>query len=142
MEFVELTIQQFIPRAKTLKEDASHPSALLYSISKEENSLIARYFGSSGIHTWKPSLIAFPGFQCFPSRIHTVRHSFKTTAMLIDTMQSLGELSFSKSKKDLAIEVSLIFPLYLFIVWFSENCNFFNLYSGLNKKSFCSWHTH
>ncbi|XP_074571396.1 DEAD-box ATP-dependent RNA helicase FANCM [Curcuma longa] len=107
VEFVELTIQQFIPRAKTLKEDASHPSALLYSISKEENSLIARYFGSSGIHTWKPSLIAFPGFQCFPSRIHTVRHSFKTTAMLIDTMQSLGELSFSKSKKDLAIEDSI-----------------------------------
>ncbi|XP_042421902.1 DEAD-box ATP-dependent RNA helicase FANCM-like [Zingiber officinale] len=107
VEFVELTIQQFIPRGKTFKEDASNSSPLLDSISKEENSLIARYFGSSGINTWKPSLIAFPGFQCFPSRIHTVRHSFKTTAMLIDTMQNLGELSFTKSKKDLVIEDSI-----------------------------------
>lgn len=57
--------------------------------------------------------------------------------MLIDTMQNLGELSFTKSKKDLVIEVSLLFPLCLFIEWFSENCkkNFIYIQDSIKNHS-------
>lgn len=105
MQFVELSIEQFIPRGKKIKEESGHQSPFLNKISKEEHDLISRYFDPSKTDTWRPSLIAFPGFQTFPSAVHIVRHSFKTTMMLIDAMQRLEGSSFSRAKKDLMVEV-------------------------------------
>ncbi|URD88706.1 HELICc [Musa troglodytarum] len=106
VQFVELSIEQFIPRGKKIKEESGHQSPFLNKISKEEHDLISRYFNPSKKDTWRPSLIAFPSFQTFPSAVHIVRHSFKTTMMLIDAMQRLEGLSFSKAKKDLMVEVA------------------------------------
>ncbi|XP_064995810.1 DEAD-box ATP-dependent RNA helicase FANCM-like isoform X2 [Musa acuminata AAA Group] len=106
VQFVELSIEQFIPRGKKIKEESGHQSPFLNKISKEEHDLISRYFDPSKTDTWRPSLIAFPGFQTFPSAVHIVRHSFKTTMMLIDAMQRLEGLSFSRAKKDLMVEVA------------------------------------
>ncbi|RWW53905.1 hypothetical protein BHE74_00039563, partial [Ensete ventricosum] len=105
VQFVELSIEQFIPRGKKIKEESGHRSPFLNKISKEEHDLISRYFGPSKKGTWRPSLIAFPSFQTFPSAVHIVRHSFKTTMMLIDAMQRLEGLSFSRAKKDLMVEI-------------------------------------
>ncbi|WOK97359.1 hypothetical protein Cni_G06067 [Canna indica] len=112
VQFVELSIEQFMPRGKKMKEDAPHHSPFLNNISKDENDLIARYFGTSKKDIWAPSLIAFPSFQTFPSRVHSVRHSFKSTMMLIDTMQCLEGLTFSKAKKDLAIKEATSSPSF------------------------------
>lgn len=87
--------------------DATHQSPYLRQVSDRENDLLARYFLPSKEDTWRPSLVAFPNFQAFPSRVHKVRHSFRTTEMLIDIMQHLQGISFSKAKKACLVEVRL-----------------------------------
>lgn len=69
-----------------------------------ETSLLAKYFHRTDENTWKPSLIAFPHFQTFPSRVHKVMHGCRT-GMLIDTMQHLQGLSFSADNKTTDVEV-------------------------------------
>lgn len=67
-------------------------------LTDAEANLIAKYFSPLGDIAWKPSLIAFPHFQTFPSRVHKVLHSCKTT-LLIDAMQNLQGLYDSKGKE-------------------------------------------
>jgi Fanconi anemia group M protein len=67
----------------------------------EDDQLIARYFSACKEDIWKPSLVAFPSFQVSPCDIYKVPHSFRTTDMLIDAMQRLQDLSFSRTKVDL-----------------------------------------
>ncbi|KAL4583369.1 hypothetical protein LXL04_007940 [Taraxacum kok-saghyz] len=43
--------------------------------SPRMTDLLAKYFQSSSENDWRPSLIAFPHFQAFPSRVHKVAHS-------------------------------------------------------------------
>ncbi|KAJ0976925.1 hypothetical protein J5N97_012399 [Dioscorea zingiberensis] len=99
VQFVELSIEQFIPRGRKLKDNASCQSPVTMKISDRENDLLNKYFLSSKKEMWRPSLIAFPQFQAFPSGIHKVPHSFKTTTMLIDAMQRLHGQSVSKAKQ-------------------------------------------
>ena len=69
-----------------------------------ETDLVAKYFHPTKECTWRPSLIAFPHFQAFPSRVHKIMHSFRTE-MLIDAMQVLQGLSFTRVNEALIVEV-------------------------------------
>ncbi|XP_043712044.1 DEAD-box ATP-dependent RNA helicase FANCM isoform X2 [Telopea speciosissima] len=98
VQFVELSIEQYVPRGRNVKDDPEHTSSFIDKISDAEAELIAKYFNASTMGTWRSSLIAFPNFQAFPSPMNKVMHSFRT-GMLIDAMQHLRGLSFSKDIK-------------------------------------------
>ncbi|RWR86870.1 ATP-dependent DNA helicase mph1 isoform X1 [Cinnamomum micranthum f. kanehirae] len=87
VNFVELCIEQFIPRGKKVKDLSIHEPSFRSKMSDAEADIITKYFHASREDTWRPSLISFPHFQTFPSRVHKVMHSSRTTGMLIDTMQ-------------------------------------------------------
>ncbi|WCJ44258.1 ATP-dependent DNA helicase MPH1, partial [Euphorbia peplus] len=96
IQLVELSIEQYIPRGKKVKDDkAMETPAFIPELNAGEAGLIAKYFGLPGGKSWRPSLIAFPHCQAFPSRVHKVMHSSRTD-MLIDAMQYLQNLSFSR----------------------------------------------
>ncbi|XP_059630912.1 DEAD-box ATP-dependent RNA helicase FANCM [Cornus florida] len=104
VQFHEMSIEQFIPRGKKGKED--HPvqtPEFKAKLTDSETQLIAKYFHPTIGNTWRPSLIAFPHFQAFPSRVHNVMHSFRT-GMLIDIMQRLEGFSFSSDSKASFVE--------------------------------------
>ncbi|KAL5559340.1 hypothetical protein UlMin_035551, partial [Ulmus minor] len=112
VKFVELLIEKFIPRGKKVKEDdAMQTPILLDKLSVAESSLIDKYFHQSG-DPWKPSLIAFPHFQTFPSRIQKVMHSFKT-GLLIDTMQHLQGDSYARDSKTSFLEDEVCIEKFL-----------------------------
>ncbi|KAF9608476.1 hypothetical protein IFM89_009842 [Coptis chinensis] len=108
---IQQAVLQFVPRGKKVKDDSFDDQAFKNKLSDAETELIAKYFSSSGEYTWKPSLIAFPHFQAFPSRVHNVMHSFKTR-MLIGTMQHLQALSFSMDDKVPPCEVQGMISSY------------------------------
>ncbi|KAJ7949704.1 DEAD/DEAH box RNA helicase family protein [Quillaja saponaria] len=95
VQFVEMSIEQFIPRGKKPKEAyASQTPVFKDKLSNAEVNLLETYFHPPSENTWRPSLIAFPHFQTIPSRVNKVMHSYRTS-MLIDTMQYLQGLSFA-----------------------------------------------
>lgn len=105
VQFVELSIEQFVPRGRKGKDD--HPIQAPISTDKltnVETEVLAKYFGTTGKITWRPSLIAFPPFQAFPTGVHKIPHSFRTE-ILIDMMQHLQGLSFSGNSKTFFVEV-------------------------------------
>ncbi|KAI3862231.1 hypothetical protein MKX03_024610, partial [Papaver bracteatum] len=112
VQFVQLAIEQYVPRGKKVKDNSIDGSISL-KMSDTEIELISKYFHTPREGTWKPSLIAFPHFQVFPSRVQNVMHSFRT-GLLIDTMQQLqgpsetilveGETSSFQSLEAEAIE--------------------------------------
>ncbi|XP_077241417.1 DEAD/DEAH box RNA helicase family protein isoform X2 [Tasmannia lanceolata] len=104
VQFVELSIEKFVPRGRKVKDDHMHIPICGNKMSDAETDIIAKYFHPSREVTWRPSLIAFPHFQAFPSGVHKVRHSFRTTGMLIDTIQCLQGLS-SNANKTLMVKV-------------------------------------
>lgn len=83
---------------------AIQTSAFKDKLTVAETSLLAQYFRHTNENTWTPSLIAFPHFQTFPSRVHKVMHGCRT-GMLIDMMQHLQGLSFPADNKTTAVEV-------------------------------------
>ncbi|CAN6472368.1 unnamed protein product [Victoria cruziana] len=91
VHFVELSIEKFIPRGRKVKEDLVKRVPCL-NLSASEIELLRKYFHSGKEDKWRPSLIAFPHFQVFPSRVQHVRHSYRTMQMLIDSMQLLQEV--------------------------------------------------
>ncbi|PQQ04313.1 Fanconi anemia group M protein isoform X2 [Prunus yedoensis var. nudiflora] len=95
VQFVEFSIEQFVHRGKKVIDDNSIQTPVIADkLTVAETTLIAKYFDPHEI-TWKPSLIAFPHFQTYPSRVYKVMHSHRTT-MLIDMMQCLQGLTFSR----------------------------------------------
>ncbi|KAJ3671654.1 hypothetical protein LUZ60_007733 [Juncus effusus] len=102
-QLVELSIEEYIPQGgkKENKSNKNSPSPFLNKISNQERDLIAKYFKSS---EWKPSLIAFPSCQAFPSSVYKVHHSFRSTNMLIDAMQFLQGNSVCKSEPFVKVE--------------------------------------
>ncbi|XP_044980617.1 DEAD-box ATP-dependent RNA helicase FANCM isoform X2 [Hordeum vulgare subsp. vulgare] len=98
VKYVKLSIEKYVHCSKKRKVDASGTPHILNKLSEEDGLLIAQYFSSSKEDTWKPSLVAFPSFQVSPCDIYRVPHSYRTTDMLIDTMQQLQDVSFSKTK--------------------------------------------
>ncbi|KAK4794259.1 hypothetical protein SAY86_012253 [Trapa natans] len=99
VQFVELSIEKFVPRGKRVKEDQfTEPQRYREILTTEEANLISKYFKNTE-NRWKPSLIAFPHFQTFPSSVHKVTHSSRT-GMLIDSMQLLQGHIFSSTKDE------------------------------------------
>ncbi|XP_042481041.1 DEAD-box ATP-dependent RNA helicase FANCM isoform X2 [Macadamia integrifolia] len=98
VQFVEFSIEQYVPRGRNVKDDPEHSSSFIHKISDAEAELIAKHFDASTEGTWRPSLIAFPNFQAFPSPMNRIMHSSRT-GMLIDAMQHLRGLSLSKDIK-------------------------------------------
>ncbi|CAL0329459.1 unnamed protein product [Lupinus luteus] len=95
VQYVELSIEKFIPREKNVKDKPLQISASEDKLTVSEVDLLETYFQPTGENTCRLSLIAFPHFQTFPSRVHKVKHSCGTM-MLIDTMQQLqGLVSFT-----------------------------------------------
>ncbi|KAI3780438.1 hypothetical protein L2E82_10419 [Cichorium intybus] len=97
---VKLLIEKYIPRGKKVKnvEDIQTPKYKL-KLTNLESDLLAKYFQPLSENNWRPSLIAFPHFQAFPSSVHKVSHSLRT-GMLIDTMQNLQGLSFNDQDEE------------------------------------------
>ncbi|XP_045830757.1 DEAD-box ATP-dependent RNA helicase FANCM isoform X1 [Trifolium pratense] len=91
VQYVELSIEKFIPRQKNVIEDHLQISASKDKLTLDEIGLLENYFPSTGENKCRLSLIAFPHFQTFPSRVHKVKHSYGSL-MLIDTMQRLQGL--------------------------------------------------
>ncbi|XP_038996507.1 DEAD-box ATP-dependent RNA helicase FANCM-like isoform X5 [Hibiscus syriacus] len=104
VQFVELSIDQFVPRGKKLKDDhAIETPHFREKLTAEETDLIAKYFHPTSESTWRPSLIAFPSFQAFPSKVCKVVHSYRTE-MLIDSMQHLQGLTFPGGNENFFVE--------------------------------------
>ncbi|KAG9148685.1 hypothetical protein Leryth_013378 [Lithospermum erythrorhizon] len=98
VQLVELSIKQFIHRGKKVQADQlMHSPAPLTNLTNAETEQIAKYFSCMEENLWRPSLIAFPLFQSYPSRVHNVLHSSRT-GMLIDAMQHLQESSLFRGK--------------------------------------------
>ncbi|CAL5333513.1 unnamed protein product [Camellia sinensis] len=124
VQLIELSIEQFIPRGRKVKDD--HPiqtPVFKTKLTDAETDLVAKYFHPTKGSTWRPSLIAFPHFQAIPSRVHRVMHSFRT-GMLIDAMQRLQGLSFSRDSKSFFQEDEALSSLDLGVenVEQHENC--------------------
>ncbi|KAF8026680.1 hypothetical protein BT93_F3222 [Corymbia citriodora subsp. variegata] len=103
VQFVELSIEKFVPRGKKVKDDDVVEMPMWKkNLTVTESDIIAKYFNNSG-NKWRPSLIAFPHSQTFPCRVHIVMHSCRT-GMMIDAMQHLQGVLFSKDKDGLSVE--------------------------------------
>lgn len=88
-----------------MKDDhAIQTSVFEDKLTDAETGLITKYFHPTD--PWRPSLIAFPHFQTFPSRVHKVMHAYRT-GMLIDMMQRLQGFSFPRDIKTTVVEVLL-----------------------------------
>lgn len=95
IKLVKFSIEEFVPRGKKVKEDdANQTPRYKPQLIDIETNLLEKYFDPAREDNWGPSLIAFPHFQAFPSRVHEIAHSSRTT-MLIGTMQYLQGLSFN-----------------------------------------------
>ncbi|KAL6492806.1 hypothetical protein OROGR_032565 [Orobanche gracilis] len=105
VQFLEMSIEEFVPRGKKIRDYNNPVTMLAYEnkLTDAESDVLAKYFGSSGEISWRPSLITFPHFQAFPSPVDKVVHSSRT-GMLIDTMQYLQGFTFSKDSKTLSTE--------------------------------------
>ncbi|XP_047306478.1 DEAD-box ATP-dependent RNA helicase FANCM [Impatiens glandulifera] len=107
VQYVEISIEQFIPRGgiKVKDDDASEIPNIQCKLTDSEADLVAKYFPpTNGSSTWRPSLIAFPHFQSFPSRVHKLMHSFRS-CVLVDAMQHLQNLSYCGDEKAFFLEV-------------------------------------
>ncbi|XP_022152476.1 DEAD-box ATP-dependent RNA helicase FANCM [Momordica charantia] len=103
VQFVKMSIKQFVRPGKKVKDDHTAQTTLFKKkLTDVETKLLLKYFHPCE-DTWRPSLIAFPHFQTFPSRTHAVMHSSRTM-VLIDTMQHLEGLHFSRDSEAISVE--------------------------------------
>ncbi|KAG8378446.1 hypothetical protein BUALT_Bualt08G0138100 [Buddleja alternifolia] len=104
VQFLEMSIEEFVPRGKKVKDDNTVTLPVYKTkLTNAETNLLAKYFAPTGEIAWRPSLIAFPHFQAFPSPVNKVVHSSRT-GILIDTMQYLQGLTFSTDSETLSAE--------------------------------------
>ncbi|XP_022939321.1 DEAD-box ATP-dependent RNA helicase FANCM isoform X3 [Cucurbita moschata] len=103
VQFVKLSIKQFVRPGKKVKDEhAVQITSFKNKLTNTETELLLKYFHPCE-DAWKPSIIAFPHFQTFPSRTHGVRHSSRTM-ILIDTMQHLQGLYFSRDSEAFSVQ--------------------------------------
>ena len=90
-----------------MKDDELHISPSKDKLTVAEIDLLETYFHPTVENNSRMSLIAFPHFPTFPSRVHKVKHS-SGTLMLIDMMQRLqGLVSFPEDDKTSSLQVLL-----------------------------------
>ncbi|XP_057793601.1 DEAD-box ATP-dependent RNA helicase FANCM isoform X2 [Salvia miltiorrhiza] len=95
---LEMSIEEYVPRGSKAKDSEPSPlPAYKDKITDAEKDLLAKYFVATQEDAWRPSLIAFPHFQAYPSPANDVLHSSRTL-LLIDTMQHLQELTYSHDR--------------------------------------------
>ncbi|KAK0577324.1 hypothetical protein LWI29_031299 [Acer saccharum] len=105
VQLVELSIDRFVTRVKKVKGDQAIETPVFKDkLTVAESEIIAKYFHPTR-NSMRPSLIAFPHFQAFPSGVHKVMHSYRT-GMLIDIMQHLQGLTFSRDSTISSVEDS------------------------------------
>lgn len=143
VQFVEFSIEQFVHRGKKVIDDNTIQTPVIADkLTVAETTLIAKYFDPHEI-TWKPSLIAFPHFQTYPSRVYKVMHSHRTT-MLIDMMQCLQGLTFSRDSNISLLEVwfNLCGWVVCLAVLYDIFLCYYSMLSGWNmfKEVLGSWH--
>lgn len=110
-----MAIEKYVPHGKKVKEgQLAETSNYRQKLTDEEEDIIAKYFHRPE-NRRKPSLIAFPHFQTFPSRVHRVKHSGRT-GMLIDSMQHLQGLTLSSYKDEVCL-ILLLYPVLLVFVF-------------------------
>ncbi|KAI4321193.1 hypothetical protein MLD38_034605 [Melastoma candidum] len=103
VRFLKLSIEKYIPqRKKVIDGEIIESVECKKTLTKEEQGIISKYFHNYS-NEWRPSLIAFPAFQNFPSRVHKVMHSSRTS-MLIDAMQNLQGLPSNRSVENHHLE--------------------------------------
>ncbi|WVZ02439.1 hypothetical protein V8G54_023245 [Vigna mungo] len=108
VQYVELSIEKFIPRQKNVKDDELHIFPSKDKLTVAEIDLLETYFHPSREKNSRISLISFPHFQTFPSRVHKVKHS-SGTLMFIDMMQRMqGLASFPKDDETSSLQVLLL----------------------------------
>ncbi|KAJ7515587.1 hypothetical protein O6H91_22G019300 [Diphasiastrum complanatum] len=100
LQLVHMAIEKFVPRGRKQKQEVvTFVDPGKASLTVEEVTLLSKYFDTAESN-WKPSLIAFPKCQLVPTSVCHVKHSFRTTSMLIHTMQNLqGCLSTDKTQE-------------------------------------------
>ncbi|XP_057538948.1 DEAD-box ATP-dependent RNA helicase FANCM isoform X2 [Amaranthus tricolor] len=103
LQFVEISIEKFVRQIKKVKVHSPQQLKFRERLSDDEAALLEKYFLPS--ETIKPSLVAFPYFQAYPSRVHKVMHSSRT-GWLIDAMQLLQGLSFSDNGRKFGCDFS------------------------------------
>ncbi|WVZ53851.1 hypothetical protein U9M48_004739 [Paspalum notatum var. saurae] len=108
IKYVKLTIDKYIPCLNKMRVAVKEASPISWKMSESDAQLIARYFGACKEDAWRPSLVAFPRFQLFPSVVHKVPHSFRTTDMLTDAMQQLQDPSCFGTKCDSPLQQSAV----------------------------------
>ncbi|OEL13230.1 Fanconi anemia group M protein [Dichanthelium oligosanthes] len=103
-KYVKLTIDKYIPSLNKMRVAVKEASPIPWKMSEADGQLIAQYFGACKEDVWRPSLVAFPRFQLYPSLVHKVPHSFRTTDMLTDAMQQLQDPSCFRAKCEKPLE--------------------------------------
>ncbi|XP_024524582.1 DEAD-box ATP-dependent RNA helicase FANCM-like isoform X2 [Selaginella moellendorffii] len=93
VQMTKLTIEKFVPRFRKAKQDKTQTTFNpIAELTADESAMLSKYFKSPEEEIWSPSLIAFPNNQLIATAIHSVKHSSRTTSMLIDVLQELREL--------------------------------------------------
>lgn len=94
-----------------MRAASKEASPIPWKMSEADGQVIARYFGACK-EVSRPSLVAFPRFQLYPSVVHKVPHSFRTTDMLTDAMQQLQDPSFFRTKVH-SLNICVNFSLFI-----------------------------
>ncbi|XP_042062897.1 DEAD-box ATP-dependent RNA helicase FANCM [Salvia splendens] len=110
LQFLEMSIEEFVPCGSKAKDSELIPGpAYKEKITDAEKDSLAKYFVATQEDAWRPSLIAFPHFQAYPSPANSVLHSSRTQ-ILIDTMQDLQDLPYSHDRNPSAEDDVILDP--------------------------------
>jgi len=105
-----------------VKDKPLQISASEDKLTVAEVDLLETYFQPTGENTSRLSLIAFPHFQTFPSRVHKVKHSCGTM-VFIDMMQHLqGLVPFTRDSKTSPQVLHTFLRLVLFCI--KQDCSY------------------
>lgn len=115
-------------------------------LNNKEMELLRKFFQPKD-KLWRPSLIAFPHFQAFPSRVHNVMHSFRSE-MLIDAMQYLQGSSYPRDSRACFDQVrswsmwliaSYFFVLINCMLVYSYSSNYYAYFHWFRLKPIQIW---
>ncbi|KAL0360059.1 UNVERIFIED_CONTAM: DEAD-box ATP-dependent RNA helicase FANCM [Sesamum radiatum] len=80
------------PRMKVKDDNPVPVPAYKTKLTVAETDLLAKYFASTGEIAWRPSLIAFPHFQAFPSPVNKVDEDISDPCLRAEAVQPHCEI--------------------------------------------------